>query len=521
MKLIVAVASAACIASISALRCPASKNKKLTSACMRADSDKPLCMKGQCEVCHAGHGYRCYSKNKRKCCKYCPMAIGCPGEKNLFSSASGYSAGRSSGATCGNPAIQPSTYPDLEKKSAFSTFIVGGEDAVANSWPWQVSIRQNKYTQMCGGSILNENFVLTAAHCNINKIYHQVVTGDHRFGWDGKSHGWKDVDMENEEGTLYKIAEVYNHPDYFNKDKQRNRILRKYTVLNDFTIVKTATPMQFSDKVSPICLPTKQMTFTNADCVVTGWGKVDGEGYKTGEWEPTVLQQAEVKAYDFDTCVKYWGLSYDQKPKIHKEGQVCAGAPGKSACNGDSGGPLVCKDYAGTYGSPKWYLAGVVSFGSAECPVDPGSNPTIFGRVTYILDWIEKVTSGQSQASTRSSSHSTFSLTEGGSSSGLVVDKNEEYDYSDYAEEENSEDNHQSYEGDYDYSEGDQGNYSGDYYQYSTVANAYEEYDYEATTAPSEYESYGEWHDGNKYNYESQEYEESYNGWYDGNQYRK
>lgn len=64
------------------LKCPAKKHLKLTAACLREDSNKPLCYREQCVVCHAGH-YKCFSKNKKKCCKYCPMAKNCPGEKDL------------------------------------------------------------------------------------------------------------------------------------------------------------------------------------------------------------------------------------------------------------------------------------------------------------------------------------------------------------------------------------------------------------------------------------------------------
>ncbi|KAI3376737.1 hypothetical protein L3Q82_000009 [Scortum barcoo] len=52
------------------------------------------------------------------------------------------------------------------------------EEAVPHSWPWQVSLQQSNGFHFCGGSLINENWVVTAAHCNVG-IYHRVIAGEH------------------------------------------------------------------------------------------------------------------------------------------------------------------------------------------------------------------------------------------------------------------------------------------------------------------------------------------------------
>uniref|UniRef100_A0A8C3F9V3 Peptidase S1 domain-containing protein n=1 Tax=Chrysemys picta bellii TaxID=8478 RepID=A0A8C3F9V3_CHRPI len=70
---------------------------------------------------------------------------------------------------CGLPAIQPAI-------SGYAR-IVNGETAVPGSWPWQVSLQDNTGFHFCGGSLISENWVVTAAHCGVSTS-HRVVLGE-------------------------------------------------------------------------------------------------------------------------------------------------------------------------------------------------------------------------------------------------------------------------------------------------------------------------------------------------------
>ncbi|XP_040982203.1 chymotrypsin-like protease CTRL-1 isoform X1 [Aquila chrysaetos chrysaetos] len=72
---------------------------------------------------------------------------------------------------CGVPAISPSVH--------YSERIINGQNAVPGSWPWQVSLQTRSGSHFCGGSLINENWVVTAAHCEFNPYSHVVILGQY------------------------------------------------------------------------------------------------------------------------------------------------------------------------------------------------------------------------------------------------------------------------------------------------------------------------------------------------------
>ncbi|XP_037373998.1 chymotrypsinogen B-like [Talpa occidentalis] len=241
---------------------------------------------------------------------------------------------------CGVPAIPP-VVSGVQR-------IVNGKAAVPGSWPWQVSLQDSNGFHYCGGSLVNESWVVTAAHCEVSTS-DTVVAG--MFNRRAKKK--KNV-------QVLRIAQVFNHPS-FNND----------TGHNDIALVKLATPARFSSVVSPVCLPSAQDNFTTGSlCVTTGWGKTDSKGMASIK-----LQQATMPLLSNAECEKSWGSDITDLV-------VCAGANSVTSCMGDSGGPLVCqKDGA-------WNLVGVVSFVTTTCSTDI---PTVCSRVTELRPWIEDI----------------------------------------------------------------------------------------------------------------------------------
>ncbi|OXB74079.1 UNVERIFIED_CONTAM: hypothetical protein H355_003142, partial [Colinus virginianus] len=243
-------------------------------------------------------------------------------------------------AGCGVPAITPVI-------RGYNR-IVGGEPAVPGSWPWQVSLQRNGNFHFCGGSLISEQWVVTAAHCSV-RTTDTVVLGEY--------------DQETASGDVQRlgIAKVFRNPKY-----------SALTIRNDITLIKLETPAQLNARVAPVCLPQATDDFPGGmTCVTTGWGLTNPKDEDT----PAILQQAALPLLTNAQCKQYWGFRiYDV--------MVCAGGDGSSSCMGDSGGPLVCqKDGA-------WTLVGIVSWGSANCAT---SVPGVYARVTELREWIDSV----------------------------------------------------------------------------------------------------------------------------------
>ncbi|XP_077746681.1 chymotrypsinogen 2-like [Canis aureus] len=241
---------------------------------------------------------------------------------------------------CGVPAIEP-VLNGLSR-------IVNGEDAVPGSWPWQVSLQDSTGFHFCGGSLISEDWVVTAAHCGV-RTSHLVVAGEF------------DQSSNEENIQVLKIAEVFKNPKF-----------NMFTVRNDITLLKLATPARFSETVSPVCLPQATDEFPpGLMCVTTGWGRTKYNANKT----PDKLQQAALPLLSNAECKKFWGSKITDV-------MICAGASGVSSCMGDSGGPLVCqKDGA-------WTLVGIVSWGSGTCST---SVPAVYSRVTELIPWVQEI----------------------------------------------------------------------------------------------------------------------------------
>ncbi|XP_065776497.1 chymotrypsinogen A isoform X2 [Muntiacus reevesi] len=158
---------------------------------------------------------------------------------------------------CGVPAIQP-VLSGLSR-------IVNGEEAVPGSWPWQVSLQDKTGFHFCGGSLINENWVVTAAHCGVTTS-DVVVAGEFDQG------------SSSESIQKLKIAKVFKNSNY-----------NSLTINNDITLLKLSTAASFSQTVSAVCLPSSSDSFAAGTmCATTGWGLTR---YTRRLWRPPGLQE--------------------------------------------------------------------------------------------------------------------------------------------------------------------------------------------------------------------------------------
>nr|XP_043870323.1 uncharacterized protein si:dkey-32n7.7 isoform X2 [Solea senegalensis] len=232
--------------------------------------------------------------------------------------------------------------------------IVGGEDAPPGSWPWQVSL-QGSGGHVCGGSLINREWVMSAAHC---------FSSTSTSGWE-VSLGRQNLQGTNPNEVSRSVARIILHPNY---DGDTNN--------NDIALLRLSSPVTFTDYIRPVCLAASGSVFNNGtDSWVTGWGAVN-EGVSLPF--PESLQEVEVPVLGNRQCNCLSGVG------TITDNMICAGVlvGGKDSCQGDSGGPMVSKQ------GSVWVQSGIVSFGfGCARPNLPG----VYSRVSSYQPWINSL----------------------------------------------------------------------------------------------------------------------------------
>ncbi|CAD7084976.1 unnamed protein product [Hermetia illucens] len=257
--------------------------------------------------------------------------------------------------------------------------IFGGTQTRIDEYPWMALLAYSKPGNQtgfhCGGTLINNRYVLTASHCVNGKTIPKdwKLSGVRLGEWNLASGSDCDLDDCNDSPLDVTIEEFISHENY---DPQLND---KY---NDIALLRLSRNITFTDWVNPICLPLAESlqsrNFEGISLEVAGWGRT--ESAKKSD----VKLKAFVRGVNSNNCNNV----YSGEGVTVKNTQICAGGEkGVDSCTGDSGGPLMGVDMLNNK-TPYYFLAGIISFGPTPCA--QLGWPGIYTRVDRYIDWIKR-----------------------------------------------------------------------------------------------------------------------------------
>ncbi|XP_073700927.1 mast cell protease 1A-like [Garra rufa] len=238
-----------------------------------------------------------------------------------------------------------SLLPHLTFTARVNVGIVNGREAKPHSRPYMVSIQSNN-VHICGGFLISNEFVLTAAHCWNGTETLTAVVGAH--------------DLRASRNSDHIGVESYiPHPSYTD-----------HFSWNDIMLLRLQEKVDQNNYAKWILLPEKgEDVKEDTRCSVAGWGRLETHGSKSDR-----LMEANVYVTDNTECFRKWGGE-----KYSLSQMVCTHGQGGS-CLGDSGGPLVCGNTA----------VGVTAFGYKSHCNSP-EKPNVYIKISLYIPWINSV----------------------------------------------------------------------------------------------------------------------------------
>ncbi|CAG5126170.1 unnamed protein product [Candidula unifasciata] len=250
--------------------------------------------------------------------------------------------------------------------------IVGGTQAERCTFPWMVYIsRDPGKDDLCGGTLVSDRHIITAAHCYDNLGTNWPVLYIGEYNRQGGSPKTRFV------STSYKLSV---HPRY-------SRLTFSY----DIAILTLNIPIALEsyECLRPICLPDEQHVLRLGDsCTVAGWGSTSRTRNTPAVSSP-FLMKTKIRVLNESSCKAKFGNLFNG------HSQICAGdlTGNNDSCVGDSGGPMMCSmtgpSLARSSQTDIQYLMGVISSGATPCA--QAGTPALYTDIQKVRSWIRSV----------------------------------------------------------------------------------------------------------------------------------
>ncbi|KAI1305287.1 Coagulation factor XI [Halotydeus destructor] len=206
----------------------------------------------------------------------------------------------------------------------------------------------------CGGSLINNRYIVTAAHCLQNHEPDRLVV----------ILGVSDFRSPVPETAVYNVDKIFCDTRYSPTDRYQ-----KF----DIALIRLDREVKFNENLLPVCLPGRKLRQDHFDSLtVTGWGRTSENGRRS-----LFLLEAQVPETPLDQCSKLLG------PKKITSDHICAGSSERDACVGDSGGPLT------TVQDGRHYIVGLVSWGVTCGDL---KYPGVYSRIWSYASFINETT---------------------------------------------------------------------------------------------------------------------------------
>uniref|UniRef100_A0A0K8R507 Acrosin n=1 Tax=Ixodes ricinus TaxID=34613 RepID=A0A0K8R507_IXORI len=308
------------------------------------------------------------------------------------------------------------------KVKHISARIINGTEAFPNHWPWMVAIYNSNDTLVCGGALIHEEYVVTAAHCFRNQDAHEFSVRLGTIFRTNVSQCNTPQDSDIREKTTRKVEVSPKLDEEYNEDPEPQVICVEVEsvctpiqdncclFMKDIAVVKLKTKVNYTDYIQPICLPKNcDDPPASSTSYVAGWGKIyeyynpydyedDNEVEdqiddleiqkpmnKTSSEVPSVGSQTEQTGF---VTFRVANTLMERKQELIDQAQCSSEmkseVPGHiicttgGACHGDSGGPLMYEI------NGRWTLIGVASDGPDDC-YNP-ERPLLFVKVSHFVD---------------------------------------------------------------------------------------------------------------------------------------